>query len=379
MNRKPGEMSEERTRRRRRRSVSVAEISDFLEYLAPPWLSVPEEPWGLQAGSSSAEVKTVVVSPMPTQSALSTAASRKQSLLLTCAPLLTTPIMAVRLDDPVGAKLSYLLENRISFYVLPNSFAAAPGGFDDALAERLGLAATSMLRPTNFEPQYKIAVFTPRNAVERVRNAAAEAGAGNIGNYSHCSFETQGRGTFLPREGAEPTIGAVGRMETVEEIRIEMVVPQRELQGVIAAVLDAHPYEEVAYDVYVIRNPGVVYGRGRMGELPLTVAMDTVLAQVQDALETDSIRCSHHSDFPVSSLAVASGACDGLFWQARRSGAGAFITGSASPQDFALADSGTTVIIDVGYAASLSPGLQQLCMQLRDTFDSDGVEILYVQ
>jgi putative NIF3 family GTP cyclohydrolase 1 type 2 len=86
MNRKPGEMSEERTRRRRRRSVSVAEISDFLEYLAPPWLSVPEEPWGLQAGSSSAEVKTVVVSPMPTQSALSTAASRKQSLLLTCAP-----------------------------------------------------------------------------------------------------------------------------------------------------------------------------------------------------------------------------------------------------------------------------------------------------
>jgi hypothetical protein len=69
--------------------------------------------------------------------------------------------MAVRLDDPVGAKLSYLLENRISFYVLPNSFAAAPGGFDDALAERLGLAATSMLRPTNFEPQYKIAVFTP--------------------------------------------------------------------------------------------------------------------------------------------------------------------------------------------------------------------------
>src|SRR5207244_4435139 len=149
-------------------------------------------------------------------------------------------------------------------------------------------------------------------SVDRVLEAAAEAGAGNIGNYSHCSFQTRGVGTFYPRDGANPAIGAIGRMERVEEVRIEMLVPQRELQGVIAAILDAHPYEEVAYDVYVVKNPGTLYGRGRIGELPLKVSLDTVLAQVQDALGVESIRCSHRSEMAIASVAVASGRTDGL-------------------------------------------------------------------
>src|SRR5206468_2756414 len=193
-------------------------------------------------------------------------------------------------------------------------------------------------------------------AADGVRQAAAEAGAGRIGNYAHCSFNVTGTGTFLPRAGANPTTGSVGRLEKVEEVRIEMLVPQRELQGVIAAILDAHPYEEVAYDVFVVKNPGVLYGRGRIGELPLKVSLDTVLAQVQDALGTDSIRCSHYPEFPISSLAVASGVSDGLLWAANRGGAGAFITGDASLQDRMLADGSTTVIIDIGFSASVAPG-----------------------
>jgi len=371
------DLPDDRSRRRRRRAVSAAEIIDFLEYLAPPSLSVPEDPCGLQVGAPTSEVKTVVLAPMASFNALSTAASRKNALLLTSAPLLTRPMLSVRRDTPIGSRLAYLLEHRINLYALPNSFFAAPGGFDDSLAERLGLAATSALSPTTYEPQYKIAVYVPPRSVERVLEAAAEAGAGRIGNYSHCSFQTSGTGTFLPREGAQPTIGAVGRMERVDEVRIEMVVPQRELQGVIAAVLDAHPYEEVAYDVYTIRNPGVLYGRGRIGELPLKVALDTVLAQVQDALEVDSVRCSHRTEMSIASLAAASGVSDGLFWPANRAGAGAFITGGVSLQDLMLAEGSTTVVIDIGYAASVAPGLRRLSAQLRDTFDSDGIEILY--
>jgi hypothetical protein len=356
--------------------VSAAEIIDFLEYLAPPSLAVPEEPYGLQVGAPTSEIKSVIVAPTASFDALSTAASRKQALLLTAAPLLTKPVMAIRRDDPIGGKVSYLLEHRIGFYALANSYASAPGGFDDSLAEKLGIAATSPLLPTTFEPQFKIAVYTPHNAVDRVLAAAAEAGAGNIGNYSHCSFQTSGVGTFLPRDGARPTIGSPGRMEKVEEARIEMIVPQREVQGVIAAILDAHPYEEVAYDVYVVKNPGVLYGRGRIGELPLRVSLDTVLAQVQDALEVDSVRCSHKPEFMIGSLAAASGVSDGLFWQANRSGAGAFITGGASLQDLMLADNSTTVVIDIGYAASVSPGLSRLCAQLQDTFGGDGLEVV---
>jgi hypothetical protein len=357
--------------------VSASEIVDFLEYLAPPSLSAPEEPYGLQVGSPSAEIKTVVVAPMASYNALSLAASRKQVLLVTAAPLVTEPMMQIRRDNPIGAKLAYLMEHRLNLYSLANSYAAAPGGFDDSLAEALGLAATSALQPTAYEPQFKIAVFTPPAAVNAVLCAAAEAGAGRIGNYSYCSFQSEGKGTFLPREGARPAVGTVGKLERVDEARLELIVSQRELQGVIAAILDAHPYEEVAYDVYAVKNPGVYYGRGRIGELPLQVALDTVLAQVQDVLGVESVRCAHRPEFPIASLAAASGISDGLFWQANRAGAGALVTGGATLQDLMLADNSTTVVIDIGYAASVAPGLRRLCAQLRNTFASDGLEIVY--
>ncbi len=377
MSRRPTETPEEKPRRRRRRTATTAEIAEFLEYLAPPSLGVQEEPFGLQVGAPSAEIRSVVVSPMASFDALSMAASRKQALLLTAAPLLTQPVAAIRHDEPVGSKLAYLLEHRISLYALANSFAVVRGGFDDCLAEKLGLAGTSAIVPTSYEPQFKIAVFTPPNAVDRVLAAAAEAGAGHIGNYSHCSFQTPGTGTFLPREGARPTVGSVGRLQRVDEVRLEMAVAQRELQGVIAAIMEAHPYEEVAYDVYAIRNPGILHGRGRVGELPLKVALETVIAQTQDALGITSIRCSHRPDFPITSLAVASGMGQGLCWHAQRAGAGAFITGSASLQDLMLADNSTTVLIDIGYAVSLAPGLVRLCAQLRDTFQPEGIEVVF--
>jgi hypothetical protein len=314
---------------------------------------------------------------MATFSALSTAASRKDSLLVTSAPLITEPLASLRRDSPIGGKVAYLTEHRINLYALSDSYASAPGGFDDSLAERLGIAATSALIPTNFEQLFKLAVFVPTAAADQVRKAASEAGAGRIGNYSHCSFNVEGFGTFLPRTGANPAVGSVGKLERVEETRVEMIVPQRELQGVIAAILDAHPYEEVAYDVFVVKNPGVQHGRGRIGELPLSVSLDTVLAQVQDALELESVRLSHKPDFMIGTLAVASGVSDGLLWPATRGGAGAFITGGATLQDRMLAEGSTTVLIDVGYSASVSAGLQRLCAQLQNTFASDGTETLY--
>lgn len=376
--RKPPEALD-RIRRRRKRAPSAAAVIEFLEYLAPPSLAVPEEPFGIQVGTAATEVRAIVVAPVASFNALSAAAARKHALLITAAPLLTSPFTSIRLDDPIGAKAAYLVKHSITLYALPNTYAAAPGGFDDTLAEQLGLAATTPLQPTTFEPQYKIAFYVPEDHAERVFAAAAEAGAGRIGAYTHCSFQTKGIGTFLPQAGARPAIGAVGRLERVEELRIEMIVPQRELQGVIAAILDAHPYEEVAYDVYVVKNPGAFYGRGRLGELPLKVALDTVLAQIQDVLGSPAVRCSHKPDFPISSLAVASGVNQGLFWQAARAGAGAFITGGSSLQDMMLADNSTTVLIDIGYSASVMPGLRRLCTQLQETFGSDGVEIVYVE
>lgn len=377
MSEKPLDSPDDRPRRRRRSGARVAEIVDFLEFLAPPSLAMPVDPYGLQVGAPTADVRTVVVSPMASFNALSTAAAHRETLLITAAPLVTRPMMAIRSDDPIGAKLAYLLQYRMSLYALPNTFEAAPGGFDESLAEALGLAAPTVLRPTVHEPQFKIAVFTPPEAVEGVLAAAAEAGAGTIGNYTHCSFRSPGVGTFMPGRGANPAVGLVGRLERVAEEKLEVLVAQRELQGVIAAILEAHPYDEVAYDVLAVSNPGVRYGRGRIGELPLQVSIETVLAQVQDALGVGSVRRSHDSGMQISMLAVASGVTDGLFWLAHRAGAGALVVGGVSQQDLMLADASTTVVIDIGYSSSVSPGLQRLCDQIRETFSADGIEIIY--
>lgn len=375
-------MTDDRTHRRRR-AVTIAEVVDFLEYLAPPSLSSPAAPFGLQVGQTSASIKTILVTPFASFSAISCAAAYKAALMVCAAPLLTNPLTSLRWDNPVGAKLAHLTQRHISLYTLVNTYAAAPGGFDDSLAERLGLAPSGVLVPTAAENQLKFVVFVPQSEALRVRRAATEAGAGGFGNYTDVAFEARGIGTFLPLEGARPAVGQVGKVERVEEVRLEMLVSERELKGVIAAVLEAHPYEEVAYDIYPLRNPGLVYGRGRIGELPLKVSLDTVLAQVNDALglrPEQQARCLNRSDLPIGSLAVASGTGAGeqLLWAAHRQKAGALVVGGVSVEDQMLADSATTVVIDVGFAASVEPGLQRLVEQLRNTFASDGVQIVYV-
>ena len=363
--------------------MSVSEVIDFLEYLAPPVLESPNSPYGLQVGASANPVKTLIVTPLPTYSAISCAAVYKSALVIAAAPLIIEPVLALRWDDPIGSKIAHLTQRQVSLYSLSNAYAAAPGGLDDSLADRLGLAPTGALVPTSAESQLKFVVFVPSKDLTRVRQAAAEAGAGVIGAYQHCSFSSSGTGTYLPNIGALPEVGKIGKLEEVDESRLEMLVPQRELQGVIAAVLDAHPYEEVAYDIYPLRNPGVVYGRGRIGELPLKVSLDTVLAQVNDALELDTdnrARCSHRPGLPIGSLAVASGTGEGerLLWAAHRQEAGAMVVGGVSLTDLALADGGATVVIDVGFGPSVAPGLQRLVDQLRNTFDTDGVQVVYV-
>jgi hypothetical protein len=376
-------MTEEKSRRRRRRSVHVAEIIEFLEYIAPPSLASPPAPYGLQVGTALEAVKTLVVSPLPTFNAVSCAAAYRATLLITAAPLLRERLTALRWDDPIGARVAHLTQRQISLYVLANAYAAAPGGFDDSLAEQLGLAATASLAPTVAESQLKFVVFVPTADVEKVQRAASEAGAGVIGRYTHCAFRAPGTGTFLPLEGAQPALGKVGELEEVEEIRLEMLVSEREIKGVIAAVLESHPYEEVAYDLYPLRNPGVVYGRGRIGELPLKVSLETVLAQVNDALglgKDNPARVSHRPGLPIGSLAVASGtgAGESLLWAAHRQEAGALVIGGVSLTDLTLADSLGTVLIDVGFPASVTPGLQRLVAQLRNTFDADGIQVVYV-
>ncbi len=363
------------------REVYVSDVVDFLEYFAPPSLARAEAVCGLQYGSASEAVTAVILAPFVTQSVIRVANATTANLIITPTPLTGATQNTLRSDEWPGSLVVQLLQSGISLYTLAPSASIVPSGFDHCFAERMGIAGTGQLLAASVEPQLKLVVFVPVKAVPFVRSALADAGAGVIGNYTHCSFETRGVGSFLPGPGTQPAKGVQGRFEMVDEVRLEVRVPQRELSGVLAALLEVHPYEEPAYDIYPLRTPGSVFSRGKLGELPLPVSMVTVLGQVEDALRsygTNRLRSYNVRNREVQTVAVVSGDSEGgrTVQAALRAGADVVILGAVSQLDQMMVDGHRTALVDTGYAPSLAPGLERLAAQLRNTFGAEGLRVL---
>ena len=174
------------------------------------------------------------------------------------------------------------IKNDIAVYAAHTNLDVAPGGVNDMLATKLGLVDTKIVEPTYSEPLYKLVVFSPVTHADEIRQVLEKAGAGAIGDYSGCSFSSVGTGRFTPVEGAEPFIGEMGQGEKVEEERIEVVLPGTIRSKVLKAMLNAHPYEEVAYDFFVLDQRSNEYGLGRVGNL----AQKTTLAEFAEHVKT---------------------------------------------------------------------------------------------
>ena len=149
-----------------------------------------------------------------------------------------------------GRIIQQALNAGLHIYAAHTNLDLADGGVNDALAARIGLQETEILQPAGEEKLEKIVVFVPRGYEDKVLSAMAAAGAGWIGKYSHCSFQAPGTGTFLPQEGAKPFLGEIGQLKRLEEVRLETIMPAELRKGVVQAMLESHPYEEVAYDIY---------------------------------------------------------------------------------------------------------------------------------
>lgn len=160
------------------------------------------------------------------------------------------PLANLQSDTPMGKVYEKLIKNDIAVYIAHTNLDVTDGGMNDWMAEALDIESAAPLEDLHTDNLYKLVVFVPKDHHEKVLDAMLGAGAGAIGNYSHCSFNIEGYGTFKPGEGTDPYIGAQGKLEKVEEIRIETIVPQSLRSKVIQAMLKQHPYEEVAYDLY---------------------------------------------------------------------------------------------------------------------------------
>lgn len=358
---------------------TVADLIKELNRVAPPQLADDGDPIGLHVGDPSAEVSAVCLAVDPSNAVVDAAIERGADLVVTHHPLIYRPLASLVAGDPVAERVTRLVRAGVALFVMHTNFDTVQGGTNDVLAEMLGVVDTSPLTNRRQDKLHKIAVFVPQEALEVVRDAMAEAGAGRIGQYTHCSFRAQGVGSFAPTSTAKPYVGSAGKLEEVSEYRLEMLCAGSCLAPVIAAMVEKHPYEEVAYDVYELANTPVVHGYGRVGRLARETTLGELAELVTSALSVRYPRVYGDPGRVVSRVALCSGGGASLFREAAASGADVYITGDTTHHNTGDALDLGLALIDAGHFETEKPGMVSLADRLKDTFAAGPMTIDYVE
>ncbi|HEX2924529.1 MAG TPA: Nif3-like dinuclear metal center hexameric protein [Chloroflexota bacterium] len=242
-------------------------IGSLLEQIAPRSLAESWDNPGWQVRLPGRNVTGILLTLDATTDVLKEAAVRGCNLVFAHHPLLFKPLKSLDLSTHIGSIVGHAVSQGVSIWAAHTNLDVLPEGTSFALGSALGLRGMKLLAPVE-RPDYKLVVYVPPDHLEPVRDAMAEAGAGRIGDYSRCFWQTMGTGQFRPEPGANPYVGSVGQDERVDEYRLEAVVPQARLATVLEAMRRAHPYEEVAYDLLPLSNRVSSFGYGVVGDLP---------------------------------------------------------------------------------------------------------------
>jgi len=343
--------------------VTVNDVLGLLTAWAPKEVAWERDNVGLQVGDGNAEVFRICVCLDVTEAVVAEAARKKADLIISHHPLLFRPPKAVTRGDEIGRCVQALLKHNISLVSAHTNLDFTRNGTSFAIANALNLRNVGFLH-TPYQVQKKIVTFVPESHLDRVRNAMAEAGAGVIGNYDHCSFGMQGTGSFRGNAQARPVIGTKERLEFVTEVRLEMIAEQWNVPRIIAALKAAHPYEEVAYDIYPLDNTHSNYGMGIIGELARPVPLERFLRLVKARLGTGALRYCVGPQKTVQRVAACGGSGAELTDSAIAQHADAFITADVKYHDFHHAK-GRIVLIDAGHFETEHPVVQTVVEYLR--------------
>jgi len=334
--------------------MTVSDVEHIMEEWAPRWIAWERDNVGLQVGDRTAQVRRILVCLDVTEEVVSEAVSMKADLVISHHPLLFRPASSITSSDPIGRMILRLARHGIAVYSAHTNLDFTRDGVSITLARILGLQNIRFLSPLK-GLLAKIAVFVPEQSVSKLLDAMATAGAGIIGEYSHCSFQINGHGTFLGSERSHPAVGAKGKLESANEVRLEMILPRTKVPAVTVALKSAHPYEEVAYDIYHLDNESAEFGMGAIGELKSALPLKSFLALVRKALRAEGLRMSGDPSARVKTIAVCGGSGSDLIAEAVRARADAFVTADVRYHSFH--DAGSLALIDAGHWETEHPVL----------------------
>ena len=330
--------------------VKINEVTAYLESIAPLSLQESYDNAGLIVGDSIMAVKGVLVCLDSVEETIDEAISIGANLIIAHHPIVFRGLKKFNGQNYVERTVIRAIKNDIAIYAIHTNLDNVPNGVNSIIAKKLGLKNVRVLSPQS-EGLKKLVTFIPATHLEEVRGAMLNAGAGKIGNYSHCSFSGTGNGTFKANEGANPFVGDLGQIHTEEENRVEVVFPNHIKNEVVSALKKSHPYEEVAYDIYSLDNSNPEIGAGAIGELEIPIDSREFLHQIKDTMKAGVVRFTSIHTPQIKRVAICGGSGSFLLSAAKRAKADLFLTSDFKYHEFFDAEN-QIIIANIGHYES---------------------------
>lgn len=354
--------------------AKLSDIIGIINKIAPPALAEDWDNVGLQVGDPSAVINRIMVALDPLSNAVDAAIKSSCQLLLTHHPLIFKPLKRVTTSDETGTLIHKAITNRLSVFSLHTNYDIAKNGVNDLLMEAIGISRCTPLKVSAREELVKLAIFVPITHHDTLLNALMPF-SWQTGNYADCTFTTSGQGTFRPLPGASPYIGATGRRETVEESRVELLIPKTEVQSALKAMRKVHPYEEPAFDIIPLLNQGTISGIGRIGDLDAGTTLKEFAVRVKESLGTPAIRVVGDQERKISRIAVCGGSGAFLLRDAAREGADLLLSGDIKYHEAREAEFLGIALIDAGHFSTEKLMIDGLSTQLEAEMKKRKLEV----
>ena len=331
-------------------SITIKEITKHLEQLAPISSQESYDNSGLIVGNAAQEVQGALLTLDCTEAVVEEAIQLGVNLIIAHHPIVFKGLKKLNGKNYVERTVIKAIKNDIAIYAIHTNLDNYVGGVNAKIGALLGLENLRILAPKKGVLN-KITVFVPSEDSEKVAQAMFANGAGNIGNYDECSFESTGKGAFKPLDGANPTIGQVDHREFVSETKLEVLCSTHNTAKVLHAMKSAHPYEEVAHDVIPLANANHFEGAGMIGELSEPIKTTSFLKQLKEKFKTGCVRHTPIVHESIKTVAFCGGSGSFLIGAAKGAGADLYITGDVKYHEFFDAEN-NLIIADIGHFES---------------------------